>query len=82
MRVKEESEKVGLKLHIQKTKTMTSGPIILTQIDREKVETVTDFPLLGSKIITDCDSSHEMKTLASWKENYDKPQFSHSGDCV
>ena len=74
MRVKEESEKAGLKLNIQKTKIMASGPITSQQIDGEKVETVTDFPLLGSKIITDCDSSHEMKTLASWKENYDKPR--------
>ena len=49
MKVKEESEKVGLKLHIQKTKTMTSGPIILTQIDREKVETVADFIFWGTK---------------------------------
>ena len=66
---------------------MAFSPITSWQIEWEKVETVTDFPLLGSKIITDCDSSHEMKTLASWKENYDKPQFSsvqfsHSGDCV
>ena len=61
MRVKEESEKVGLKLHIQKTKTMTSGPIILTQIDREKVETVADAVFLGSKITEEGDCSHEIK---------------------
>ena len=53
---------------------MAFSPITSWQIEWEKVETVTDFPLLGSKIITDCDSSHEMKTLASWKENYDKPR--------
>ena len=61
MKVKEESEKVGLKLHIQKTKIMTSGPITSCQIHRETVETVTDFILLGSKIIADGDCSHEIK---------------------
>ena len=61
MKVKEESEKVGLKLHIQKTKTMASSPITSWQIDGETVETVTDFIFLGSKITADGDCSHEMK---------------------
>ena len=61
MKVKEESEKVGLKLNIQKTKTMASGPITSWQIDRETVETVSDFILGGSKIIADGDCSHEIK---------------------
>ena len=61
MKVKEESENVGLKLNIQKTKIMTSGPIISWQIDGEKVETVTDFIFLGSKITVDGDCSHEIK---------------------
>ena len=60
MKVKEESEKVGLKLSIQKTKIMTSGPITSWQIDGETVETVTDFIFLGSKITTDGDYSHEI----------------------
>ena len=61
MKVKEESEKVGLKLNIQKTKIMASGPITLWQIDRETVETVVDFILGGSKITADYDCSHEIK---------------------
>ena len=61
MKVKEESEKVGLKLNIQKTKIMASGPITSWQIDGETVETVSDFILLGSKIIADGDCSHEIK---------------------
>ena len=61
MKVKEESEKVGLKLHIQKTKIMASGPITSWQIDRETMETVRDFIFLGSKITTDGDYSHEIK---------------------
>ena len=61
MKVKEESEKVGLKLNIQKTKIMASGPITLWQIDGETVETVADFIFLGSKITADGDCSHEMK---------------------
>ena len=63
MKVKEESEKVGLKLSIQKTKIETSGPITSWQIDRETVETVRDFIFLGSKITTDGDCSHEIKRL-------------------
>ena len=61
MKVKEESEKVGLKLNIQKTKIMASGPITSWQIDGESLETVTDFILGGSKIIEDGDCSHEIK---------------------
>ena len=61
MKVKEESEKVGLKLNIQKTKIMASGPIISWQIDGETMETVTDFIFLGSKITADGDCSHEIK---------------------
>ena len=61
MKLKEESEKVGLKLNIQKTKIMASGPITSWQIDGETVETVTEFILGGSKITTDSDCSHEIK---------------------
>ena len=61
MKVKEESEKVGLKLNIQKTKMMTSGPITSWEIDGETVETVSDFIFLGSKITADGDCSHEIK---------------------
>ena len=61
MKVKEESEKVGLKLNIQKTKIMASGPITSWEIDGETMETVTDFTFLGSKITSDGDCSHEIK---------------------
>ena len=61
MKVKEESEKVGLKLNIQRTKIMASGPITSWQIDRETVETVADFIFLDSKITVDGDCSHEIK---------------------
>ena len=61
MKVKENSEKAGLKVNIQKTKIMASGPITSWQIDGEPVETVADFILLGSKITADGDSSHEIK---------------------
>ena len=61
MKVKEESEKVGLKLNIQKTKIMASGPITSWQIDGETVETVADFTFLGSRITADDDCSHEIK---------------------
>ena len=61
MKVKEESEKVGLKLHIQKTKIMASGPITSWQIDGNSMETVRDFIWGGSKITADCDCSHEIK---------------------
>ena len=75
MKVKEESEKVGLKLSIQKTKIMASGPITSWQIDGEMVETVTNFIFLGSQITADGDCSHEIKrTLAPCKESYDQPR--------
>ena len=61
MKVKEETEKVGLKLNIQKTKIMASGPITSWEMDRETVETVSDFILGGSKITEDGDCSHEIK---------------------
>ena len=61
MKVKEESEKVGLKLNIQKTKITTSGPITSWEIDGERVETVSDFIFLGSKFTADGDCSHEIK---------------------
>ena len=61
MKVKEESEKVGLKLNIQKTKIMSSGPITSWQIDGERMETVTDFIFFDCKITADCDCSHEVK---------------------
>ena len=73
--MKEESEKVGLKLNIQKTKIMASGPITSWKIDGETVETVADFIFLGSKITADGDCSHEInKTLTPWKESYDQPR--------
>ena len=74
MKVKEESERVGLKLNIQKTKIMASSPITSWQIDGETVETVADFILGGSKIPADGDCSHEIKMLAPWKESYDQPR--------
>jgi len=61
MKVKEESEKVGLKFNIQKTKIMASGPVTSWQIDGETMETVSDFIILGSKITADGDCSHEIK---------------------
>ena len=61
MKVKEESEKAGLKLNIQKTKIMASGPITAWQIDGKTMETVTNFIFLGSQIIVDCDCSYEIK---------------------
>ena len=73
MKVKE-SEKVVLKLNIQKTKIMASGPITSWQIDGETVETVSDFIFGGSKITADSDCSHEIKTLDPWKKNYDQPR--------
>ena len=76
MKVKEESEKVGLKLNIQKTKIMASGPITSWEIDGETVETVSDFILGGSKITANSDCSHEIKSqlVAPWKESYDQPR--------
>ena len=72
MKVKEESEKVGLELNIQKTKIMASSPITSWEIDGETVETVANFIFLGSKITADGDCRHEMKTLTPWKESYDQ----------
>ena len=66
MKVKEESEKVGLNLNVQKTKIMASSPITSWQTDGETMETVTGFIFLGSKITGDGDCSHEIKTLAPW----------------
>ena len=74
MKVKEESEKAGLKLNILKTKIMASSPITSWQTDGETMETVSDFIFLGSKITADGDSSHEIKTLTPWKESYDQPR--------
>ena len=74
MKVKEESEKVALKLNIQKTKIMASGPITSWQIDWEIMETVSDFILGGSKITSDGECSHEIKTLTPWKKIYDQPR--------
>ena len=68
MKLKEESEKAGLKLNIQKTKFMASGRITSWQIDGEIIKTVTDFIFLGSKIMADGECSHEIKTHAPWKE--------------
>ena len=74
MKVKEESEKAGLKLNIQKTKVMASGAIISWQIDGETVETMVDFIILGSKITADGDCSHEIKRLLLLgKKSYEKP---------
>ena len=72
MKVKEESEKVGLKFKIQKTKIMESGPITSWEIDGKTVETVSDFIFGGSKITADGDCSREIKTLTPWKESYDQ----------
>ena len=73
MKVEEESEKVGLKLNIQKTKIIASGPITSCQIDGETMQTVTDFIFGGSKITADDDCSHEIRRkLTPWKETYDQ----------
>ena len=75
LKVKEESEKVGLKLNIQKTKIMASGPITPWETDGETVETVSDFILGGSKITADGDCSHDTKRcLLPWKKSYDQPR--------
>ena len=70
--MKEESENVGLKFNIQKTKIMASGPIMSWQIDGETVETVSDFILGGSKKFHGADM--KLKTLTPWKESYDQPR--------
>ena len=75
MKVKEESEKVGLKLNIQKTNIMAFGPITSWEIDGETVEAVSDFNFLGSKITADGDGSHEIKRhFTPWKESDDQPR--------
>ena len=74
MKVKEESEKLGLKLNIQKTKITASGPISSRPIDGETMETMRDFIFCGSKITADGDFSHEIKMLAPWKKSYDQPR--------
>ena len=85
MRVKEDSEKAGLKFNIQKTKTMAYDPITSQQTDGEKVETVTDFIFLGSKITAELRLQNTLMTvamkkmLAPWKESYDKPRWCIKG---
>ena len=75
MKVKEESEKVGLKLNIQKTRIMASGPITSWQIDGATVETMANFIFWGSKITAEGDCSHAIKRhLLTWKESYDQPR--------
>ena len=75
MKMKEESEKVGLKLNIQKTRIMAPGPITLWKIDGDTMETLWAFILGGSKITVDGDFSHEIKRhLAPWKKSYDQPR--------
>ena len=73
-KVREESEKAGLKLNIQKTEIMGSGSMTSWQTDGETMETVTDFIFLGSKTTENGDCSHEIKTLAPWKKSYDQPR--------
>ena len=80
MKVKEETEKVGLKLNIQKTKIMASSPITSCQIDGEKVETVANFLFLPSKITMDGYFSYRIKMLAPWKKNYGKLSLLKSRD--
>ena len=72
--MKEESEEVGLKLSVQKTKTMAYDPITSWEIDGETVETVSDFILGGCKITADGDCSHEIKTLTPWEKSYEQPR--------
>ena len=75
LKVKEEHEKAGLKLNIQKTKIMASNPITSWQIDGETMETEIDFIFLGSKITANGDCSHETKkNTCSWEESYDQPR--------
>ena len=73
MKVKEESEKAGLQFNVKKTKIMVSGPITSWQIDRDNVETMSDFIFLGSKITVDDDCSQKIRSrFAPWKSSYDK----------
>ena len=74
MKVKEQSQKAGLKLSIQETKITASGPITSWQIDGKTMETVTDFLFLGSKITADEDYSNEIKKNTPWKKSYDQPR--------
>ena len=74
MKVKEESKKVGLKLNIQKTKIMASGPITSWEIDGERVETVSDFIFWAPKSLQMVTAAMKLKTLAPWKESYDQPR--------
>ena len=74
IKMKWESEQVGLKLNIQKTKIIASGPITAWQIDGGKMETMTDFIFLGSKITADSDCSHKIKDPCSSKKSYDQPR--------
>ena len=74
MRLKEENEKAGLKLNIQKTKIMAFSSITSWQIEGEKAEAVINFIFLGSKITADGVFNNEIKTLTSWKQSYDKPR--------
>ena len=74
IKVKEDIEKTGLNINIQKMKIMASGPITSWQIDGETMEIVADFIFLGSKITAGGDCSHEIKTLTPWKESYDQPR--------
>ena len=74
MKVKEESEKVGLKLNIQKTKIMASGPITSWEIDGETVETVSDFIFWAPKSLQMVIAAMKLKTLTPWKERYDQPR--------
>ena len=90
MKVKEESEEVGLKLNIQKPKIMTSGPIISWQIDGETMETVRDFIFLAPKSLQMVTAAMKLKVLAPWKKSYDQPRqhfkkqrhyFANKGPC-
>ena len=74
MKVEEESEEVGLKQNIHKTKIMASSPITPWEIDGERVETVSDLILGASKVTANGDCSHEIKTLTPWKKSYDQPR--------
>ena len=74
MKVKEESEKVGLKLNIQKMKIMATDPITSWQINGETMETMSDFIFMCSKITADDNCNHEIKTLTPWKKSYDQPR--------
>ena len=74
MKVKEESEKAGLKFNIQKTKIMASNPITSWQIDGETMEIAADFIFLGSKISADGDCTIKLKMLTPWKKSYDQPR--------